>query len=195
MWNEIYQRKEYVYGDQPNDFLKEHAHFLPKGKILCLADGEGRNSVFLAQLGYQVTAVDISEVALAKAHQLAEKNQVNIHFIHADLADFDLGHQDWDGIVSIFCHLPAPLRRQIHSSVIHGLKTQGVYLVEGYTPEQLNYQSGGPPIAEMMLSQALLSKELAQLTPLFLEEKERDIQEGLNHTGLGHVVQGVFCKP
>jgi 2-polyprenyl-3-methyl-5-hydroxy-6-metoxy-1,4-benzoquinol methylase len=106
VWDERYSADEYVYGTSPNEFLVEKVSCIPKGKVLSLAEGEGRNAVFLAREGYSVTAVDASLVGLNKARELAEKNDVVVEFIHTDLADYDLGEDKWDGIVSIFCPLP-----------------------------------------------------------------------------------------
>lgn len=194
MWNDTYDTEHYVYGTEPNDFLREQVHHLPKGKVLCLAEGEGRNAVFLAKLGYEVTAVDLSHVGLEKAERLAEANQVKIETVCANLAHFDLGEEAWDGIVSIFCHLPADLRADLYHRVQTALKPNGVFLVEGYTPLQLSYKTGGPPVAEMMVSQSVLEQELPQMDFRHLSELERHVVEGTNHTGLGHVVQCIGVK-
>ncbi len=106
MWDKEFDTETYVYGKEPNEFLKEHYEELPKGKVLCLAEGEGRNAVFLATKGFDVTAVDISQVGLNKAKKLAKEAGVEIRTICKDLAAFDLGEQQWDSIVSISCHLP-----------------------------------------------------------------------------------------
>lgn len=194
MWDKTYSTDAYVYGEQPNLFLQQQVAQIPLGNVLCLADGEGRNSVFLAKLGYNVTAVDLSLVGLEKAKKLADKHNVNVNYIHADLAAFDLGSEQWDGIVAIFCHLPQSLRQSLHSRLAPSLKKNGVYLVEGYTPEQLNYKTGGPPNAEMMLSKQILLDEIEALNFLYLEELEREVHEGINHNGLGHVVQAIGRK-
>jgi 2-polyprenyl-3-methyl-5-hydroxy-6-metoxy-1,4-benzoquinol methylase len=191
MWDDEYDTEQYIYGKQANDFLKSHYQQLPKGKILMLAEGEGRNAVFLAKLGYQVTAVDISEVGLEKARKLASENSVQIETICANLANFDLGLQQWDGIVSIFCHLPASLRQSLYHRVERALKPQGVMLIEGYTPEQLNFNSGGPPVAEMMVSESILTAELPHLHFSLLQELQREVIEGVKHSGLAAVVQAI----
>ncbi|PWI33847.1 SAM-dependent methyltransferase [Vibrio albus] len=194
MWDAVYDVSDYVYGEQPNDFLRNNVNALPRGKVLCLADGEGRNSVFLAKLGFEVTAVDLSEVAIKKAKTLAQEHNVEIHFIHADLSEFDLGCNHWDAIVSIFCHLPPGLRRPVHAKVVKALKTNGVFLAESYTPKQLEFKTGGPSSADMMYSEKIISTELSELNFLLLEEKERFIQEGSKHNGDSHVVQVIARK-
>ncbi|QDT93079.1 SAM-dependent methyltransferase [Gimesia algae] len=191
MWDEKYSAAHYVYGEEPNTFLQEHVDCLPKGKVLCLAEGEGRNAVFLARQGYQVTAVDASEVGLQKARRLAEKYQTSIETIHADLATFDLGEKQWDGIVSIFCHVPQKIRKRIHGKIAASLKSGGVFLLEAYTPRQLKHGTGGPPDIESMMSKALLLEEVSGLAFSHLEELEREIIEGSNHTGVGAIVQAI----
>lgn len=194
MWNEIFDTDVYMYGKEPNDFLKSDFTKIPKGKVLLLADGEGRNSVFLAKHGYEVTAVDISDIGLKKAEQLAVEAGVNITTVCEDLATFDLGEDNWDGIVSIYCHLPAKLRQDLYQRVETGLKKGGVFFLEGYTPEQLKYNTGGPPVAEMMISKQTLTTELPNLTLSYLAELEREVHEGVNHNGLAAVIQAIGVK-
>ena len=194
MWDERYSIEEYAYGTKPNKFLEENVHHIPKGKVLSLAEGEGRNAVFLAKQGYSVTAVDGSIVGLNKARKLAEENGVVVEFIHADLADYDLGENKWDGIVSIFCPLPSSLRKQLYKKVEAGLKRNGVFLLEAYTVNQLKHGTGGGTSADVMQSEESLRLELAGLKFRHLIELERDVIEGLYHTGIGAVVQAIASK-
>ena len=194
MWDERYRAEEYAYGKAPNNFLEENFKVIPKGKVLSLAEGEGRNAVFLAKQGYSVTAVDASQVGLNKATKLAAESDVAIEFIHADLADFDIGENRWDGIVSIFCPLPSSLRKELHKKVVAGLKPNGVFLVEAYTPDQLKHRTGGGNSADTMTSKNSLILELAGLKFIHLIELERDVLEGVYHTGLGAVVQAIASK-
>lgn len=194
MWDERYSAEEYAYGKAPNQFLAEHFAAIPKGKVLSLAEGEGRNAVFLAQQGYAVTAVDASRVGLQKAQKLADERGVSLELIHADLAEFDLGNEQWDGIVSIFCPLPSALRQQLHQKVVAALKPGSVYLIEAYTPEQLKHGTGGGKSADTMTTQADLTRELQGLHFQHLLELERDVVEGIYHTGLGAVVQALALK-
>ncbi|MEM8862481.1 MAG: class I SAM-dependent methyltransferase [Chloroflexota bacterium] len=194
MWDERYSKDEYVYGKDPNDFLAQHYGAIPKGKVLSLAEGEGRNAVFLAKQGYSVTAVDSSQVGLEKAGKLAEENGVELELIHADLAEFDLGIAQWDGVVSIFCPLPSALRKEVHKKVADGLKPNGVFLVEAYRPEQLAYGTGGGRSAETMMTKESLSQELSALKFTHLLELERNVVEGIYHTSLAAVVQAIAKK-
>jgi SAM-dependent methyltransferase len=194
MWDERYGTEEYAYGTNPNEFLAENVNHIPKGKVLSLAEGEGRNAVFLAKQGYSVTAVDASIVGLNKARKLAEENGVVVEFIHADLADYDLGENRWDGIVSIFCPLPSSLRKQLYKKVEAGLKRNGVFLLEAYTPDQLKHGTGGGTSVDVMQSKESLSLELTGLKFKHLVELERDVIEGTYHTGIGAVVQLIASK-
>lgn len=194
MWDERYSADEYAYGVKPNRFLEENFSYIPKGKVLSLAEGEGRNAVFLAKQGYAVTAVDASLVGLNKARKLAEENGVVIECIHADLADFELGENQWDGVVSIFCPLPSALRKSLYHRVIAGLKRNGVFLLEAYTPNQLKHGTGGGSSADTMQTKETLSLELAGLKFQHLIELEREVIEGIYHTGLGAVVQVIATK-
>lgn len=190
-WDEEFDRPGYVYGTEANDFLKSYVNALPQGNILCLAEGEGRNAVFLALQGYQVTAIDFSQVGLDKAKKLADVNNVNITTICADLETYDLGEQQWDGIVSISCHFPSDIRQALYKKVMNALKPSGIFLIESYTPDQLKYKTGGPPEADMMTYKETLLEELPDLEFSYLQEKVRNIQEGANHYGTSAVVQGI----
>lgn len=195
MWDERYGTTDYVYGTAPNGFLEAHAHLLPPGEVLCLAEGEGRNAVFLARHGHLVTAVDASPVGLAKARALAARHGVEIETVCADLADYPLGVDRWVGIVSIFAHLPPALRRRVHAQVPAALRPGGLFLLEAYTPEQVALGTGGPKSPELMMDAATLAEELAGLEFLQLEELRREVIEGRGHTGQGAVVQVVARKP
>jgi SAM-dependent methyltransferase len=195
MWDERYSAQEYAYGTNPNKFLEANVSSIPKGKVLSLAEGEGRNAVFLAKQGYSVTAVDASLVGLNKARKLAEDNGVIVEFIHTDLAEYDLGENKWDGIVSIFCPLPSSIRKQLYKKVEAALKRNGVFLLEAYTPAQLKYGTGGGNSVDVMQSKESLSLELAGLKFKHLIELERDVVEGIYHTGIGAVVQAIAFHP
>ena len=194
MWDQRYSSKDYAYGTKANDFLVSMYDKLPTGKILCLAEGEGRNAVWLAEQGNEVTAVDASEIGLKKADKLAKERRVKVTTVHADLADYNIGIQQWDAIISIFCHLPPDLRQDVHHRCIEGLRTGGMLLLEAYTPLQLHYKTGGPPAAEMMMNVQSLSNELISLDFLHLQEQVREIHEGEYHNGTGAVVQALARK-
>lgn len=194
MWDKRYNVAEYVYGTEPNDFLRDNIRQLPSGRILSLAEGEGRNAVFLARQGYTVTAVDASAVGIKKGQKLAAEYQVEVEFIHADLAEFELGQSCWDGIVSVFCPLAGVQRRALHQAVQAGLKPGGVYLLEAYRPQQIHRDTGGGKDPDTMQTQASLQSELTGLEFEHLLELERDIIEGIFHTGISDVVQAIARK-
>lgn len=197
MWDQRYGEPGFAYGTEANDFLAANAErYLPRGgEILCLAEGEGRNAVFLARLGYRVTGVDASAVGLEKAEKLAAQHGVRLHTVVADLGHFDLGLARWDGIVSIWCHTPAELRGRLHRSVVAALRPGGAFLLEAYTPKQLEYKTGGPRTAELLMSLDAVRDELAGLDFLVAEERIREIHEGKYHDGTSAVLQVIARKP
>lgn len=196
MWDARYAEPGFAYGTEPNDFLSANAAVLPAGgRVLSLAEGEGRNAVFLAKRGFRVTAVDSSAVGLEKARQLARQEGVSIETVVADLGQYDLGTSCWDGIVSIWCHVPPPLRVRLHRAAVEALRPNGVLLLESYTPKQLEYKTGGPPAGELMMTLAQLEQELAGLEFIHAEERTREVHEGKYHNGMSAVVQVIAKKP
>lgn len=190
-WDQRYQTQEYIYGTAPNGFLVDMVHMLPSGRVLCLGAGEGRNAVYLAQQGYEVTAVDGSTVGLQKAQQLARQHQVSITTVVADLSTFVIEPGYWQGMVSIFCHLPSAIRRPLYQRVQQGLAPGGVFINESFTPDQLGRGTGGPSNLDMLVSLAQLQEELAGLRLEIGRETLRDISEGNHHNGNAAVVQVV----
>jgi SAM-dependent methyltransferase len=195
-WDDRYAAPEYLYGTEPSDFLAERYSALPPaGEVLCLADGEGRNGVFLATQGLRVTGVDSSAVGLAKAQQLAAERQVPYATVLADLATWDLGDARWDGVVSIWAHLPVPLRATLHPRLARALRPGGVLLLEHYHPRQLAYGTGGPSDPTMMLALDELDAAFPEWTRLHTFEGERTVIEGNGHGGLSFVTQAILEKP
>lgn len=192
-WNTHYSANEYAYGTEPNDFLKEQT-FPSNGKILCLAEGEGRNSVYLAKQGYDVTGVDFSVAGIEKINRLAEENGVEVTTICADLAEFDCGENNWDGIVLIFAHLPVAVREKVHHQLYNALKPGGKLVLEAYRLAQLEYQTGGPKSLDLLYSKELLATDFNLFRKLSIEEKTRDVHEGKYHFGTAAVVQVVGVK-
>lgn len=191
-WDERYGAEGFFYGTEPNDFLREQfAAIRPGGDVLCLAEGEGRNAVFLAGQGYRVVALDQSAVGLGKAERLAAERGVSLATVVANLDSHRIEPQRWDGIVSIWCHLPSRLRAAVHRQVVEGLKIGGVFLLEAYTPAQLQFGTGGPKEVDLLPTLAMLRQELAGLECVRGEERERVIHEGQGHDGRSAVVQVV----
>lgn len=194
MWDERYSTADYAYGKTANTYLQAQAQQLPKGRVLSLAEGEGRNAVFLARLGYEVTAVDGSLVGLHKAQKLAEEHGVHIDCIHADLAEFDPGAAQWDAIISIFCPMPSALRQVLFPRIIRSLKPGGIFLLEAYTPQQLVFGTGGGNDADTMMTSQILRAALPGFNFQHLTELEREVIEGQYHTGRAAVVQALAQK-
>jgi SAM-dependent methyltransferase len=188
-WDERYATARYAYGTNPNDFLVTVAQDIPQGAVLCLGEGEGRNAVFLAQHGFDVTAIDFSIQGLEKTRQLAQMNGVNLRTIETDLASFLPGRQKWDAIISIFCHLQSPVRKNLHKRCIEGLKYGGAFVLEAYSPHQLKFKTGGPKTVEFLASLRDLKKELFGLDFKIAHEIEREVWEGEYHLGRAAVVQ------
>jgi SAM-dependent methyltransferase len=195
-WDDRYSAAEYVYGTEPSDFLAEHCSVLPsKGRVLCLADGEGRNGVFLAAQGLEVTSVDSSAIGLAKARRLADQRQVPLEIVVADLATWDLGEACWDAIVSIWAHLPVAVRSSLHPRLVRALRPGGVLLLEHYHPRQLGYGTGGPSDPTMMLTLAELDAAFPDWSRRHAFEGERIVLEGSGHGGKSYVTQAILKKP
>ncbi len=185
----------YVFGTAPNDFLATSAGRIPAGPVLCLAEGEGRNAVFLARRGHPVTALDQSATGLAKARALAAKEGVPLTTVVADLAEYVITPGAWAGIVAIFMHLPPDLRARVLTQAAAGLAPGGVFILESYTPAQLAFGTGGPRDIALLPTLASLCPLLPGLVLDHAQELERDVQEGGGHTGRSAVVQIVARRP
>lgn len=195
MWDKRFSDAEYVYGTEPNDFLAKVAPELPTGAALCLAAGEGRNAVYLAGLGYDVTAVDGSQIGLNKATALATARKVAIHCVHSDLGDFSLGEGRWDLITAMSCHLPPAIRDHVFSQIPAALRPGGSFVMEGYTQEQLALKTGGPPEAAMLFDEPMMRGYLKGLEFVRCEALRRPVLEGKYHTGEAAVLQVIAKRP
>jgi SAM-dependent methyltransferase len=196
-WDARYDDPRYLFGERPNDFLVEAEVMIPRrsrdegGRVLVLADGEGRNGVWLARQGHRVTTVDFSAVAVDKALALADRAQVTIEAHVADLAEFvdsEAASGEWDGLVVIFVHLPAELRRAVAEALSPRLSERGVMILEGFTPAQLSMGTGGPSDEALLYTR---ERVLADWPDLQLDVRlvERRVFEGPGHRGLSSVVQ------
>lgn len=193
-WEERYRADAYAYGKEPNAFLRAEAGRIPAGRALCLAEGEGRNAVHLAGLGYDVTAVDFSPEGLAKARRLADERGVALTVVHADLGAYEPERGVFAGVVAIFAHLPPDVRRRVHGWVHEALRPGGVFVLEAYTPRQLAHGTGGPRDAALCMTLEGLASELAPLELVVGREVEREIQEGAFHAGPSATVQVVAVR-
>jgi len=193
MWNERYAVDEYIYGTEPNTFLVEHAQILA-GPVLSLAEGEGRNAVYLASLGLSVTGVDGSGVALAKAQNLAKSRGVEIRTIVSDLGVFEPEPSSYGSVISISAHLPSNIRKVLYPRIERCLKDGGIVLLEAYSEAQLERTTGGPKDVDMLMTKMKVEREFSNCEIILLSEIERDVTEGTFHKGLASVVQFIGRK-
>lgn len=194
-WDERFGAPHFVYGTAPNDFLVSVVNRLPAGRALCLAEGEGRNAVFLAEQGFDVTAVDASAVGLQKAERLAADRGTSIRTIVSDLSHYEIAPETWDVIVLIFAHVAPELRRRVHAAAAGGLKPGGALVLEAYTPAQLALKTGGPPVVDLMMRLNDLEFEFRGLDFAIGRELQREIHEGTLHNGVSAVVQVLAFRP
>lgn len=190
-WDERYSDGAFFYGTSPNEFLVQAASPLSRGRALCLAEGEGRNSVWLAKQGFDVYTVDLSDIGVAKTLHFAASQGVTVHAQSGDLADFVIEPHSFDLIVSIFAHTPSVLRRSLHRRVVNGLRAGGTFILEAYRPDQIPLGTGGPSDPDMLLTADILRNELVGLNFEHLVECNRSVVEGIGHTGDAAVVQVV----
>lgn len=196
-WNERFSRPDYVFGTEPNAFLAAQAGRLRPGqRALAVADGEGRNGVWLARQGLTVVSLDSSPAAQEKARRLAASHGVAIETVLADLADWQWPQESFDVVAAIYIQFSGPpLRDAIFRGMIGALRRGGLLLLEGYRPEQLQYKTGGPPAVENMYTEALLRAAFAELRILHLESRDDVVEEGAHHRGLSALIDLVAEKP
>lgn len=197
IWDERYSGEGYFYGTEPNAFLRAQGFRLKPGMTcLALADGEGRNGVWLAQQGLDVLSVDASPVAQAKAQRLARERGVQMQFRQEDVVQWDYGTAAYDVVAAIFIQFVAPPERDIiFSKIKRSLKPGGLLLLEGYTPRQLEYKTGGPSQLENLYTESLLRMAYADMEILHLAEHDEVIHEGSGHSGVSALVDLVARKP
>ncbi|MGC4116407.1 MAG: methyltransferase domain-containing protein [Myxococcales bacterium] len=197
VWDQRFAGEEFVYGVAPNRWLAETAPkaIAPGGKILTLGEGEGRNAVYLASLGFQVDAVDASSVGLEKARKLAAKAGVSVATTISDLASYQPAEGAYDAVVLIYLHLPPALRPRVHLLAQKALKPGGVVILEAFTPRQLGRKSGGPPVAEMLYEPAQVAADFPAVLWDTLAETEVVLDEGTLHRGSAMVVRALGRFP
>ena len=190
MWNQRFKTDEYIFGMEPNEWLHEHAHvWQPGQRVLCVADGEGRNSVWLAGLGLRVDAFDISDVGVAKARRLAADRGVTVNYSVADCDHFSWQEGAYDGVAAIFVQFADPaMRERLFGNIKRCLKPGGTLLLQGYTPRQLEYKTGGPPQLSHLYTKAMLDQAFADFELLTLREYEAELKEGDRHHGMSALI-------
>ncbi|MGH2340586.1 class I SAM-dependent methyltransferase [Segnochrobactraceae bacterium EtOH-i3] len=197
MWDARFSGDGFFYGTRPNAFLTAEADRLPKsGTVLSVAEGEGRNAVWLAERGLEVTAVDASAVGLAKAERLAAERGVALHTVVADLATWEFPAEAFDVVVAIFIQFAPPaVRDHIFAGMIRALKPGGLLLMQGYRTEQLAYGTGGPKVPELLYTVDLVQTAFASLTIRRLDAHDAEISEGTAHHGMSALLDLVAIKP
>lgn len=197
VWDERYAVDHFIFGEEPNEFLRSCADYLRPGmRVLALADGEGRNGVWLAQQGLDVLSTDISPRAQEKARHLAAERGVSVDFDLVDLASWSWPEEEFDLVVAIFIQFAGPdLRESIFQGIKRTLKPGGLLLLEGYRPEQVEYGTGGPSTAENMYTLCMLSEAFSEFEIVSLIAYEADIEEGPGHRGKSALIDLVGRKP
>jgi cyclopropane fatty-acyl-phospholipid synthase-like methyltransferase len=197
IWDERYAGENFHFGTEPNAFLVSQKRLLKPGtSCLAVADGEGRNGVWLAEQGLQVLSVDASSVALAKADKLAQLRGVTLDLLHVDLVQWDWGTSRFDVVVAIFIQFVAsPQREQIFASIKRCLKPGGLLLLQGYTPRQHEFKTGGPSQVENLYTETMLRSAFAEMQILHLKEHDDVIREGNGHSGMSALIDLVARKP
>jgi cyclopropane fatty-acyl-phospholipid synthase-like methyltransferase len=195
-WDKRYAGAGYLFGTEPNAFLVTQRHLLKPGmSCLAVADGEGRNGIWLAQQGLHVLSVEASPVALDKAQKLARQRGVTVEFEQADLATWQWGENRFDVVAAIFIQFASPaLREQMFAGIKRCLKPGGLLLLQGYTPRQLEYKTGGPPVAENMYTEALLRQAFGDMEIMHLGEHDDQVSEGAGHSGMSALIDMVARK-
>ena len=184
-WNRRFEGDSYLFGTEPNAWLREHAGvWRPGQRVLCVADGEGRNSAWLAGRGLAVDAFDLAEAGVAKARRLAALQGVHVNYAVADCDALTWPDALYDGVAAIFVQFADPaVRARLFANIQRCLKPGGTLLLQGYTPKQLEYKTGGPPLASHLYTAELLCEAFTQMQIVELREYEAEVAEGTGHLG------------
>ncbi len=193
-WNQRYAEKDFAYGILPNEFLKEQIEKLPKGNILLPCEGEGRNAVYAAQNGWNVTAFDFSVAGFEKANLLANQNQVTINYSIADALEITFEPESFDAIAIIYAHFSEKARLKFHAKIITWLKPGGSIILEVFNPLQLNNTFGGPKEVSMLYTKEIIEHDFKKLTTKLLSLESIVLNEGKYHQGNAEVIRYVGIK-
>ena len=196
-WQERYSTSDYRFGREPNEFLLRCRPLLPRaGRALAVADGEGRNGVWLAQQGLDVLSIDFSPAGQAKARALAAEHKVAIAFVEADVHAWPYPADAFDVVVEIFTQFSAPAdRARKWAGMRRALKSGGLLIVQGYTPKQLDYGTGGPKQIEHLYTRDMLERAFGDLADVEIVEEERELNEGTGHSGMSAIIGLTARKP
>jgi cyclopropane fatty-acyl-phospholipid synthase-like methyltransferase len=196
-WTKRFDTKDYVFGTAPNAFLKAEARRLnPGGKVLCVADGEGRNGVYLAEKGMKVHSIDFADNAIEKAKRLAQTRHVDLDIEKADVLNWDWPKNAYDAVAAIFIQFATPEERAtLFENMKGAVKPGGLLLMEGYGPRQMEYKTGGPNVLEMLYTRELLEQTFAGWEIIDLAEYDCELSEGARHAGMSALIDIVARKP
>ncbi len=195
-WNERFDKAEFIFGKEPNEYLVEQTkkYLKPGQKVLCIADGEGRNGVWLAKQGMQVVGFDASDIALTKAKQFAKENQVEVEYTFSDTDSFVWQPNTYDAVIAIFIQFADPaMRERIFQKTYEALKPGGIFILQGYTPKQLEYKTGGPSLIEHLYTEQMIRDLVKDFEILELSVYEKELSEGARHTGMSALL-GLTAK-
>ena len=196
-WNERFNKEIFIFGKEPNEYLveKTNQYLKPKDKVLCIADGEGRNGVWLAKQGMQVVGFDASDIALAKAKQFSIDNQVEVEYSFSDTDSYAWHENTYDAVIGIFIQFADPaMRVRIFENAYKTLKSGGLFILQGYTPKQLDYKTGGPSLIEHLYTEEMIRDLAKQFEILELVSYEKALSEGPRHTGMSALLGLVAQK-
>ena len=196
-WETRYAKPDYEFGTTPNEFLESCKALLPKsGRALSVADGESRNGVWLAEQGLAVTAIDFSPTAQKKARALAAARKVSLEIIQTDVHAWPYPEAAFDVVVEIFAQFSTPAERAVKwAGMRRALKPGGLLIMQGYTPKQLDYATGGPKELDRIYTRALLQEAFGDFRDVKIKEEERELSEGAAHSGMSAVIGLTGRKP
>lgn len=196
-WEARFATPDYAFGKEPNFFLQSRRKLLPRhGRALAIADGEGRNGVWLAEQGLNVVSLDFSPAAQKKARALAAERGMKVTFVQADVHAWDYPEAAFEVVVEIFAQFSSPAERAIKwHGMRRALKSGGALIIQGYTPRQLQYGTGGPKRLENLYTRAMLEQEFGDFRDLNIVEEEREMREGASHAGMSAVIGLTAIKP
>jgi SAM-dependent methyltransferase len=195
-WNQRFDKEEFIFGKEPNEYLalQTKKYLKPSDKVLCIADGEGRNGVWLAKQGMQVVGFDASDIALRKAKQFAKDNQVEVEYSFSDTDSFDWQVNVYDAVIAIFIQFAdPPMRARIFKQIHQALKPGGIFILQGYTPKQLEYKTGGPSLIEHLYTEQMIRDLTQEFQMLDLRCYEQELNEGARHAGMSALL-GLVAK-
>jgi SAM-dependent methyltransferase len=194
-WNNSFSDKDFVYGKSENAFINDKSEIIPShSKVGCFAEGEGRNAVYLAKLGHDITAYDQSTIGLEKTKTLASQNNVEVETVEIDLTEEKVKANQYDAAIMVFGHVPKKDQKFLMESMFESVKSGGSIIFEVYSESQLAYQTGGPKSVELLYDPVDVLEWIKKYKCIHFYYGEAERNEGKRHVGLGHVIQVVIKK-